>query len=46
MTALSDITFLLNDVLQAPAQWQALPKERMVVNQKNAHGRPRFDTKP
>ena len=25
MTALSDITFLLNDVLQAPAQWQALP---------------------
>nr|WP_315245132.1 acyl-CoA dehydrogenase family protein [uncultured Albidiferax sp.] len=25
MAALSDITFILNDVLQAPAQWQALP---------------------
>ena len=25
MAALDDITFILNDVLQAPAQWQALP---------------------
>nr|WP_315201569.1 acyl-CoA dehydrogenase family protein [uncultured Albidiferax sp.] len=25
MTSLTDIAFILNDVLQAPAQWQALP---------------------